>query len=336
VTSTDETSEPEMTWDGLEVAAEDPRGSTVVVRRPAGDTFFEYLLLHRAHEGPDHDGDWAWTAPAGARQPGEVVYPAALRELAEEAGIIGVELLPVDLGRRQPWDGAGTWAVFVADVPAGTPVDLVDPEHDRYEWVPADEAAARVLPSWVAERSFGPAVRRPARRIGFRPMTYDDLPRLVEWRSRDHVTPWFPDRLADVAHARQRYGARIDGAAPVRMHVLEVDGRPSGYLQHYKVRDVEEYGDAVGDDEAVAIDYLVGEPELAGGGLGPQAIWQFIRHVVLVAHPDVPRVVASPDPANTRSIRALQKTGFTVGRLIELPDDNVELLCTFDVQHWLG
>jgi RimJ/RimL family protein N-acetyltransferase len=336
VTTTDEISEPEKTWDGLEVAAEDPRGSTVVVRRPAVGGF-EYLLLHRAQRGADFDGDWAWTAPAGARQPGEVVYAAALRELAEEAGITGVEPLPVDLSRRQPWDGAGTWAVFVVDVPAETRVDLVDPEHDRYQWLTADEAAARVLPSWVAERTFGPAVRQPARRIGFRPMTYDDLPRLVEWRSREHVTPWFRDPPADVAEARQRYGPRIDGHDAVQMHVVEVDGRPAGYLQHYRVRDDEDYREAVGDDEAVAIDYLIGEPSLAGTGLGPQLIWRFIRDVVLVAHPDAPRVVASPDPANTRSIRALEKAGFTdTGRILDLPDGDREQLCTFDVHHWLG
>jgi 8-oxo-dGTP pyrophosphatase MutT (NUDIX family) len=42
----------------------------------------EHLLLHRAHHGPDFAGDWAWTFPAGCRQPGERVYLSVLRELA--------------------------------------------------------------------------------------------------------------------------------------------------------------------------------------------------------------------------------------------------------------
>ena len=32
----------------------------------------EFLLLHRvAPGGPDYEGEWAWTPPAGARQPRE-------------------------------------------------------------------------------------------------------------------------------------------------------------------------------------------------------------------------------------------------------------------------
>jgi RimJ/RimL family protein N-acetyltransferase len=316
------------TWDGLEVAAEDPRGTTVVVRRPAGDSH-EFLLLHRGHRGTDYEGDWAWTAPAGARQPGEAVYPAALRELAEEAGISGVDLLPVDL--------SGRWAVFVADVPAATAVDLIDPEHDRYEWLTAEQARERVLPKYVADGNFSPATVRPLWRIGFRPMTHDDLPLLVDWRSRPHVKPWFRSPPADVDDARQRYGARIDGAAPVRMTVLEVDDRPVGYLQHFFVRDEPDDFALIGDEEAVAIDYLIGETDLSGGGLGPQMIWRYVREVVLPTYPVVPRVIACPEPENTRSVRALEKAGFVPGMLLTKPDgEPAERLCTFEVAHWLG
>lgn len=66
---------PAFTWDGLPVAPEPPHGACVVVRRAAG----EYLVLHRAHLGRDFAGDWAWTPPAGSRQPGEPVLAAALR-----------------------------------------------------------------------------------------------------------------------------------------------------------------------------------------------------------------------------------------------------------------
>nr|MBA2699207.1 NUDIX domain-containing protein [Nocardioidaceae bacterium] len=129
------------TWDGLEIAAEHPQGSTVVVRRPRRDGL-DYLLLHRNANGADFEGNWAWTAPAGARQPGEPVYPAALRELAEEAGLTGLSPWAVDLSQR--------WAIFAVDVPAHTVIDLVDPEHDRYEWLTPQECRRRVLPAFVA------------------------------------------------------------------------------------------------------------------------------------------------------------------------------------------
>lgn len=318
---------PDRTWDGLEIALEDPHGMTVVVRRPAGPGY-EYLLLHRNSKGPDYEGDWAWTAPAGARQPGEAVYPAALRELAEEAGITGAELVPVDL--------SGGWAVFLTQVAADARVELIDPEHDRYEWLTLDRAYDRVVPKFVADGNFGPAAARPLRRIGFRLMTDDDLTLFVEWRNRDHVTPWFRNPPADVDEARDRYGARLDGRDPVRMTVAEVDGRPVGYLQHYLVRDVPDELEVIGDDEAVAIDYLIGDAGLAGSGLGPQLIWRHLREVVLPEHPGLPRVIACPEPDNIRSVRALVKTGFVAGELLPRLDGPTEQLFTFDVTHWLG
>src|SRR3954452_724669 len=136
--------EVSRTWDGLEIATDEPIGSTVVVRRvsPAGET--ELLLLHRSVRGVDFEGDWAWTAPAGCRQPGEAVYPAALRELAEEAGLSGLQPWAVDLSAR--------WALFAVDVPYDIEVDLVDPEHDRYAWLTAAAAAPRVRPVVVSEQ----------------------------------------------------------------------------------------------------------------------------------------------------------------------------------------
>ena len=100
-----------FTWDGLPVAQDQPHGAAVVVRRAgavAGG--YEYLILHRAHHGRDHDGDWAWTPPSGSRQPGEPVLAAALRELAEETGVTAA---PADL---RAIDLSGGW---VLDLPAG-------------------------------------------------------------------------------------------------------------------------------------------------------------------------------------------------------------------------
>jgi len=38
---------PESTWDGLPVAADEPHGAAIVVRRPEANGGWEYLLLHR-------------------------------------------------------------------------------------------------------------------------------------------------------------------------------------------------------------------------------------------------------------------------------------------------
>lgn len=125
------------TWDGLEVAAEPPFGCTVVVHR-AGLV----LLLHRARAGPDFEGDWAWTAPAGSRQPGESIGHCAERELAEEAGLSGLPIEDLAIGEAD-------WPVYAVEAPESAVVDLVDPEHDRFEWVTPAEALRRVRPERV-------------------------------------------------------------------------------------------------------------------------------------------------------------------------------------------
>ena len=124
------------TWDDVPRAREAPFGATVAVRR--GE---EWLVLHRAHEGPDYEGDWAWTPPSGARLPGETVEECAARELREEAGL-ELPLVRVDSPNTD-------WGLFVAEAPLGADV-VLDDEHDAYRWLPLSEAAALCRPGPVA------------------------------------------------------------------------------------------------------------------------------------------------------------------------------------------
>lgn len=325
--------EQSRTWDGLPIADDEPIGSSVVVRRRtvAGDV--EVLLLHRAHEGPDYVGDWAWTSPAGCRQPGEPVLAAALRELAEEAGIVGAEVRPVDL--------AGRWAVFVADVSADTEVDLVDPEHDRFEWVSPETALARVLPAEVGTRQFERAKSLPTGGAAFAPLGEVDLADVARWHVAEHVAPWFKGSPRTIQGAASQYGPRLRGESATRMWRVDIEGRAAGYLQAYRVDAYDDYAALTGDPEAVAFDYVIGEPDLVGRGWGRVVIWEFLRDVLCPLYPDAPRFLASPDHRNHRSLRMLEACGFTPGRWINVParpgePADTEVVCTLDRLHWFG
>jgi 8-oxo-dGTP pyrophosphatase MutT (NUDIX family) len=127
------------TWDRLPVSEEPPFGVSVVVwRREAAGP--EFLVLHRAHEGPEYEGDWAWAPPAGARLPGEEIAECARRELLEETGL-RLECTPTDCGGED-------WVVFAAEAPADAEV-VLDAEHDRFAWLPANEAERVCLPPSV-------------------------------------------------------------------------------------------------------------------------------------------------------------------------------------------
>jgi 8-oxo-dGTP pyrophosphatase MutT (NUDIX family) len=123
------------TWDDAPRAREAPFGATVAVRR--GD---EWLVLHRAHEGPHYEGDWAWTPPSGARLPGETLEDCAARELREETGLD----LPF-VRVQSPFD---EWGLFVVEAPSDAEV-LLDDEHDAYRWLPLEDAVALCRPAAV-------------------------------------------------------------------------------------------------------------------------------------------------------------------------------------------
>lgn len=130
------------TWDGQQITAEAPFGAAVVVYRKT-TLGFETLILHRAHNGPLYEGDWAWTPPSGARQPGETIDECAARELYEEAGLTAC--------LRRVSDATADWVVYLAYVEADVRVHLHDSEHDRFEWVTFEEAVRRCRPDNVAQ-----------------------------------------------------------------------------------------------------------------------------------------------------------------------------------------
>jgi 8-oxo-dGTP pyrophosphatase MutT (NUDIX family)/RimJ/RimL family protein N-acetyltransferase len=310
------------TYDGLPIAPDPPYGAAIIVRRPRPDGAHEaeYLVLHRAHHGPDYSGDWAWTPPSGSRQPGEAVLGAALRELAEEAGLIAAEtsLRALDL--------SGPWVRFGLDVPAGTTARL-DPEHDRLEWLPLDGAIARCRPATVAD-GLRLASAAATANVTFRPLAASDLPAMVRWQHAPHAVRWFPERL-DLTAAQRKYGPRIAGDSPVQVHVVLAAGQDCGYIQHYRVGDVDP---SAAEPTAIGLDFAIGVEELTGRGLGPQLIWSYVRDVALPAHPAAQHVEASPDPANTRSLRALAKSGFE----IDATGPGAEVRCVLDVAKFFG
>lgn len=114
--------------------------ATVVWRRASAGP--EILVLHRSVSGPAYEGDWAWTPPGGALDPGETHEECAARELLEETGL--------DLALTRVHGCANDFAAFVCELTADTEV-VLSVEHDRYEWLSYDEACARCRPAAVVE-----------------------------------------------------------------------------------------------------------------------------------------------------------------------------------------
>jgi aminoglycoside 6'-N-acetyltransferase len=97
------------------------------------------------------------------------------------------------------------------------------------------------------------------------------------------------------------------GSISVAPFIVELDGRPIGYIQSYDphLEDGHPYQDQpIG---TLGIDQFIGEPGLIGLGHGPRLIEAF---VALLFRKGAIRVIIDPDPANAAAIRAYEKAGF--------------------------
>jgi RimJ/RimL family protein N-acetyltransferase len=175
-------------------------------------------------------------------------------------------------------------------------------------------------------------------RITFRPLTLDDLATLRDWLNAPHVSEWWgvssgPGSLggagADAATEAQvveKYAPNIASDTPsTHRHVIELDGRAVGLIQHYLLRDFAEHAAAIGETApgGAGIDVLIGELDHVGRGVGARVLDAYVSGVVFV-DPHVTRAVAGPHPDNRRSCRAFEKAGFVAVRDVVVPDEGPE------------
>jgi len=149
-------------------------------------------------------------------------------------------------------------------------------------------------------------------KLTLRQLGREDLPLLSRWLSTPHVQLWWREP-GDADAIDAAYRPAIDGADPTELLVAELDGRPIGMLQRYRLAENPEYQRALGPagvpSSAAGLDYLIGDPDLIGRGLGPMMIaagsagaWS--------AYPEITAIVVAVQVGNRRSWRALEKAGY--------------------------
>lgn len=146
--------------------------------------------------------------------------------------------------------------------------------------------------------------------VTIRPLTRDDFASLQRWFTAPHVRRWWPDEPTTLAGIEREYGPSVDGEVRNQVCTIELDGEPIGIIQCYRHADHPLWDNAVGIPAAAGIDYLIGEADQVGKGLGTAAIVAFTGHV-FASYPDVDLIVSTPQGDNPASRRVLEKAGFT-------------------------
>jgi RimJ/RimL family protein N-acetyltransferase len=126
-------------------------------------------------------------------------------------------------------------------------------------------------------------------------------------------TPYPEDAIAERRLA-------ISGADPTDHFVIELDGRPIGDIQSYRIDDHPDYAAQIAIGRpAMGIDLFIGEPDLIGRGHGPALIRAFLRDVAFERY-GVDLCVIGPTQSNTAAIRAYEEAGFRFLKTYLEPD----------------
>lgn len=157
--------------------------------------------------------------------------------------------------------------------------------------------------------------------VGFDQLAARHLADLHAWLSAPQVARWWgpPPPAAELE-------AKYLPAGPpenlTRFYVALLDGRPIGLVQTYRWGDHPEEARGIGASPNTAgLDYLIGDPELIGRGIGPLVLGRFLERFVW-SDPRTIGVMTSVPVENRRSWRCLEKLGFTRGSAREVPGES--------------
>ena len=176
--------------------------------------------------------------------------------------------------------------------------------------------------------------------LEIRPLTRPDFSLVMAWQSMPHVSRWWNDHTRTIEAVEQHFGPALDGKDPTRVWVAEINGRPAGFLQDYLIGDHPDYALLTAAPEAVGVDYLIGDPNLVGKGVGTRLMWMFLQTQVAQGYPEADTYFAAPDHRNHPSLRLLAKLGFTQGLWFDEPQPGGEvdtvIGCSLDVRTVFG
>lgn len=148
---------------------------------------------------------------------------------------------------------------------------------------------------------------------------------LAGWLASPPVARWWNHEWSAEA-IEQDFGPSADGREPNEDWLALVDGLPVGLVQRSRVDD---YDENLRDfsalvevpSGAITLDYLLGDPERIGRGLGTAMISAMVERT-WADRPGAPAILVSVVAANVASWRALEKAGFRRVAEGDLEPDN--------------
>lgn len=161
--------------------------------------------------------------------------------------------------------------------------------------------------------------------IDFKPLILSEsnISLLYSWLNKPHVREHWHEESITLNQIREKYEKRIESKSDFP-YIIEVDGRPIGYIQSYYAPEV---GEGWWENEPKGtwgLDMYIGEEDALGKGLGSEIAVQFAEK--LFKEENAKCVIVDPTPDNKRAIQTYENAGFSRVKEIITPDGKALLM----------
>ncbi|MEY8570613.1 GNAT family N-acetyltransferase [Brevibacterium linens] len=159
----------------------------------------------------------------------------------------------------------------------------------------------------------------------FRRTTRADFPLFARWLGTPHVARFWNHETTPDAIERD-FGGSVDGTEPSDDFIVEDAGVPVGFIQRSRICDyadehIELIALADAPQDALTIDYFIGEGAATGRGVGTRMIREF-TDLCFADCPSASAIIVPVIAGNPASWKALAAAGYE--RIAEghIPPDN--------------
>lgn len=142
--------------------------------------------------------------------------------------------------------------------------------------------------------------------IKIRALNDDDIELFTKWLYTPHVAKWYHEPTDWIKEIEKRNSEFIW----IYHFIIEFKDKPIGFCQYYEYKNSGEtwHGD-VDIEGTYSIDYMIGEANYLGIGLGKQIIKSLIDKIKL--YNNAKRIIVQPEPENIASCGTLSSCDFT-------------------------
>ncbi|MDD9911904.1 MAG: GNAT family N-acetyltransferase [Alphaproteobacteria bacterium] len=154
--------------------------------------------------------------------------------------------------------------------------------------------------------------------FSFTPLASSDFEQLARWLNAPHVRATYQKEPISLEEVTQEYTKKIDENSSVRCHIAWLDGAAVGFLQCYRVVDFPDYGQEIGKDSGITVDFFIGEAACLGKGYGKHMLQCYLQNVAFPTFKAEDTCWICHAEDNKAAIRCSQAVGFSVyGHVVE-------------------